>query len=74
MWKAVVVAALGGMLSGHWIRNGWLALVLLMGLVIAETGVEAVRHHWKPLHDIGNFALVDTVGSTALLLSEALSG
>ena len=74
MWKAVVVAALGGVLSGRWIRNGWWALVLLVGLVSIETGYEAVHRHWQPLRDVEAFFLLDTVGSTALLIGEVLSG
>lgn len=73
MWKAVVIAALGGMLSGHWVRNGWWALLLLIGLVCTETTYEAIRHHWKPVADVGAFALLDTVGSTAVLVGEVLS-
>lgn len=73
MWKAVIVAALGGVLSGHWVRNGWWALVLLVGLVSVETGYEAVEHHWSPVHDVAAFALLDTVGSTAVLVGEVLA-
>ncbi|MBB3930747.1 hypothetical protein GGR25_001786 [Kaistia hirudinis] len=73
MLKAVVVAALGGVLSGHSIRNGWWALLLLVGLVCVETGYEAVAHHWGPVHDAAAFAVLDTVGSTAVLVGEVLS-
>lgn len=73
MAKAIVVAALGGMLSGHWVRNGWWALLLLIGIVSTEVTVETVHHHWTPAHDVAAFAVLDWVGSMAVLLGEALT-
>jgi len=72
MVKAIVIAALGGFLWGRWIRNGWLALLLLVALVAAEAGLVTSRHDWSPLAGIGMFFLLDTVGSAAVLLGLAL--
>ena len=73
MLKALLVSALGGIFSGHTIRSGWAALVLMLMLISAETTYEAVRHHWSARHDVGAFGLLDTVGSGALLVGEVLS-
>lgn len=71
--KALVIAILGGLLAGHWVRNGWLALLLMIGLVGTETTYEAVHRHWRPVRDVEAFALLDTAGSAALLIGEVLS-
>ncbi|MCX5493090.1 hypothetical protein OSH11_00070 [Kaistia dalseonensis] len=73
MLKAVIVAAIGGILSGHSVRNGWRALFLIMALILTETGVEAARHHLPPETDVGVFAMLDTVGSFAMLVGGALA-
>lgn len=71
--KAVIVSAIGGILSGRFVRNGWKALFLLVALASAETAFEAVRHSYAIRSDLGLFGVLDTVGSTAVLVGEALS-
>ena len=73
MLKALLVSALGGVLSGHTVRSGWTALMLVLMLIGAETTYEAIHHHWSVRHDVGAFGLLDTVGSGALLVGEVLS-
>ena len=73
MLKPIIVAAIGGILSGHTVRHGWSALFLIMALIATETGVEAVRHHMAPVADVGMFAVLDTVGSAAMLVGGALA-
>ena len=74
MLKAILVSALGGILSGHYVRNGWRALFLVIALIGAETAYEAIHHPWSGRHDIGAFGVLDTVGSGAVLVGELLSG
>ena len=73
MVKAILVAALGGMFSGHFVRNGWRALFLMLAFVGLETTLEGAHHHWSEWRHVGAFGVLDTVGSGALLVSEALS-
>ncbi len=73
MLKALLVSALGGITSGHALRNGWAALALLLMLIGAETTYEAVHRHWSIRHDLAAFGILDTVGSGALLVGEVLS-
>ncbi len=73
MLKALLVSALGGISSGHAVRNGWTALVLVLMLIGAETTYEAVHRHWSLKRDLAAFGLLDTVGSGALLVGEVLS-
>lgn len=73
MLKALVISALGGIVSGHFVRNGWKALFLVIALIGAETAYEAMHHHWSGRRDVGVFGLLDTVGSGAMLVGEILS-
>ena len=73
MLKALTLALLGGLVSGRWVRNGWLAALLMVGLVGSETTYEAVHDHWRPLKDVGAFATLDTAGSAALLFGEIMA-
>jgi len=72
MVKAIVIAALGGVLWGRWIRNGWLGLLLLVAFVAGEASLIASRHDWSLLAGIGMFYLLDGVGSASLLVGLAL--
>jgi len=73
MLKAVLISALAGILCGHLVRNGWHAAFLVIALIGAETAFGALHHHWSGRHDVGLFAVLDTVGSSAMLIGEALS-
>ncbi|HWJ72129.1 MAG TPA: hypothetical protein VNX29_03080 [Kaistia sp.] len=73
MLKAIVVSALGGVMSGHFVRNGWKAMFLVVALIGAEATYEVIHHHWSGRRDIGVFGLLDTIGSGAVLVGEALS-
>lgn len=73
MLKALVLTTLGGFVSGRVVRNGWLAVLLMIGLVGSETTYEAIHRHWRPLKDVAAFSALDTTGSAAVLLGEVLA-